>query len=284
MQQTVWVVGDWQREEFADAIDWLEGAARCHFYSHMDSASPRENDCPTAILFVQSRPAQISRGDIERFSAAEPLARLVALVGAWCEGEERSGRPWPGVMRVPVAAWQGRLSRELGLERDDERTARLPRTATAAERIEVGLRAGMFPSRAWERFEQGSGRVQPGVAAVYAGSKSRFDAISDMLRLIGLDAIWCDGRSPLAEMPNLTVIDGWEQASMIVPLPDQSEPPPRVLLLHFPRDEDYVRAKMQRIDAVVPLPLLLGNLANALDKITSCASGPRALTATPRHN
>ena len=29
-----------------------------------------------------------------------PLARLCVVAGSWCEGETRSGRPWPGVWRV----------------------------------------------------------------------------------------------------------------------------------------------------------------------------------------
>src|SRR4051794_21630350 len=117
-QQTVWVVGDWKRDAFAEAVAWMRSAARCVFFDSMEapfSPRPDENSGPGAIVIVESRPGQFSRREVERLHAAEPLARLVALLGTWCEGEERSGRPWPGVVRVPASSWRWRLPRELGL-------------------------------------------------------------------------------------------------------------------------------------------------------------------------
>jgi hypothetical protein len=273
-QQMVWVVGDWRREEFADAIGWLKRTARCHFFTQMDFASIRGDSGPVAILTVQSRPGQFSPRAVERLHAAAPLARLVALAGAWCEGEERSGRPSPGVVRVPIGSWQCRLGRELGLP-VNALAMRLPRTATASERVEAELRAGLFPSRVWQRNECDERGVQQRLAAVYTSSKSSFDAISDLLRQIGIEASWSEAKSEVPATVSLVLIDGWAQASALAPAAGDKSIA-RMLLLHFPREEDIERAKMHGIDAVLPLPLSLTDLATLVTRIRSSAAEPLA--------
>src|SRR4029078_6576733 len=99
---------------------------------------------------------------------AAPLARLVALVGPWCEGEMRSGRAWPGVVCVPWRGWQRRLPQVLGLDRsDEERAERLPRTATETERIERSI----VTVAANRRFR--------GMALVRTNSRLTFESIAD---------------------------------------------------------------------------------------------------------
>src|SRR2546427_7236671 len=106
-EQTVWNVGGWQHAEFSEAVAWLKSRAACLLFDDAGTADSNLRtveaaNAPIAMVLVQSRPGQISRGSVERLHAAAPLARLVALVGTWCDGELRSGRPWPGVVRVPI--------------------------------------------------------------------------------------------------------------------------------------------------------------------------------------
>src|SRR5690349_6619470 len=109
-QVIVWVVGDWTNAEFGEAVQWLKaqcfkGQARCTWFDDVEAAVSgtglEGEQAPAAILLVQSWPGQIGRDNVERLHAAAPLARLVALVGAWCEGELRNGQAWRGVVRIP---------------------------------------------------------------------------------------------------------------------------------------------------------------------------------------
>src|SRR5262245_23662353 len=145
-QRTIWFGGDWRHADFAAALAWLrertvllplplgEGVSAI---GAAQLTNPHPNPLPRgegtgpphAILFFQSRPGQISCREVECQHARAPLARLVALVGPWCEGEQRSGRPWPGVVRVPWRTWALALPRALGLDAAAQ-SLRLPRTAT----------------------------------------------------------------------------------------------------------------------------------------------------------
>src|SRR4051812_13125153 len=119
-EKTIAIVGDWRHADFADALLWLNARAACACYHDVSAAaeelgSPARRRDPASILFMQSRPGQISAREVECLHAIAPLAGLAALVGPWCEGELRSGRPWPGVVRIPWKAWTYRLAQELRL-------------------------------------------------------------------------------------------------------------------------------------------------------------------------
>ena len=58
-------------------------------------------------------PGQFSCEAIDRIRTRAPLARLVGLLGSWCEGEVRSGQPWPGTIRIYAHQWPGRAEQEL---------------------------------------------------------------------------------------------------------------------------------------------------------------------------
>src|SRR5262245_51191431 len=79
------------------ALDWL-------------STQPRE---PELIVLTQSRPGEVSCEAVDRLRSAAPLSRLVGLLGSWCEGEVRSGHPWPAVERVYWHQWPAWLVREM---------------------------------------------------------------------------------------------------------------------------------------------------------------------------
>jgi hypothetical protein len=270
-QQTVWVVGDWQQAEFAEAMAWLTTAARCTWCDARgsevfgrrkaveDYVPPKTLDSCSAILLVQSRPGQISRGDVERMHVAAPLARLVALVGEWCDGELRSGRPWPGVVRVPVNSWRCRLEQELGLSGGAAGLqAPLPRTATPTERLESTLAL----------LKPGSDRAI--TAAVFSGRRANYEAIADLLQQLAINSIWSNEATASVATADLLIFDGWEEVSISGRLPAAL---PRLLLLHFSRREDHERAAREGFTAVLAIPVLITDLAQALRKAILNAAG-----------
>jgi hypothetical protein len=183
--QTVWMVGDWRNGDFGEAVAWLNAAARCRSFDNAAAAlsgrrSNEAEDDPAAILLVESRSGMISKREVERLHAMAPLARLVALVGPWCEGEMRSGRPWTGVVRIPWRAWRARLVSALGLAHACDWEGPPPRTATGAEQIESSA----------TKF-RGSNRTG-GAVAVRTSCRATFEALADALKQLGMSGVWDD--------------------------------------------------------------------------------------------
>ena len=235
---TIWLAGDWQHADFAAAIRWLgERACLLRLSLGEGTASPH------AILVCQSRPGQTSQSAVEQWHSRAPLARLVALLGSWCEGESRSGRPWPGVMRVPWRTWPVRLPLALDLE---SRSMRLPRTLTDVERLQresAALRTQKNRAAKW-------------TAIIRTESRAMYDGISDALAALGMGSVWSAAAEALPAGCELEIIDGWKNVV-------DSPGPRRILLLHFPRPEDWTRAAAAGLAAVLPLPLHLAELAEA---------------------
>jgi hypothetical protein len=84
----VWLVGDVEHPDFTDAVALLHDTA---------NVGPQ---LPEVIVVAQSRPGAFPPQAIERLRRSAPLAGVIALVGSWCEGETRSGRPAAGVSRL----------------------------------------------------------------------------------------------------------------------------------------------------------------------------------------
>jgi hypothetical protein len=85
------LIGDIDHRDFRDAMATVRAHAR---------AATATIEAPELILVAQSRPGTIGGERIERLRRERPLAGIVALLGSWCEGETRTGRPWPGVERL----------------------------------------------------------------------------------------------------------------------------------------------------------------------------------------
>jgi hypothetical protein len=99
------IVGEVDHTDFAEALELLRAGAQV--VTTPDSR-------PELIVVMQSRPGLICDATIESLRRGAPLAGIVALLGTWCEGETRTGRPWPGVQRLYwyefPAWWQRQLA------------------------------------------------------------------------------------------------------------------------------------------------------------------------------
>jgi|SRR5688572_15927611 len=105
MRPTVQLVGQVEHSDFADALRLLREQANV-----VDAAAITS---PELVVIAQCRPGAIANNVIEQLRRRAPLAGIVALLGSWCEGESRTGRPWPGVPRLywyEFPAWWRRQS------------------------------------------------------------------------------------------------------------------------------------------------------------------------------
>ncbi len=127
-------VGNHRHRLYRPAIEWLSER-----YELVCVDTPRaacgacQRQPPELIVVGQVRPGQISSAEVEQIHREAPLARLVALLGEWCEGETRTGAPWPGVPRVYWHQSLGRLVSDAALRPGAQ--SPLPRTSTESERL-----------------------------------------------------------------------------------------------------------------------------------------------------
>lgn len=84
------LVGALDHPDFRDSVAMLRETAR---------SATDGNAAPEVVIVAQARPGQIGYAEIESLQRQWPLAAVVAILGSWCEGETRTGKPWPGVKR-----------------------------------------------------------------------------------------------------------------------------------------------------------------------------------------
>lgn len=137
------------------------------------------------VVIAQSLPGQFSLEQVERVQISHPFAPVVALLGSWCEGDVRTGIPWPGVQRIYWHQWEGRL--ESFLERLGQHGItgwHLPPTATVADQI---LRAD--PPHAVLR----TNRRCVGVSATNA---VQFEMLREGIESLGWSCRWIETTPP----------------------------------------------------------------------------------------
>jgi hypothetical protein len=249
---SIWLAGETKYADFASAIAWLESAACC------EVAAPSEprfqtTGFPAAIVVFQSRPGMLTQNDIEALHRRAPLARLVSIVGPWCDGELRSGRPWQGVTRIHWHEWRLRLPRELGLVAPAAATNRLqPRTLTEVDRL-LCTKSSLGPRPPVR-----------GSVAIYTLRRELFLALADACSIAGLELVWQQpGESP-ANHSAMRLFDGWEMHANCGP---EDEMSPAVLLLDWPRPDDLARAEQQGIRHVLAQPLIIADLLATFDEL-----------------
>ncbi|MHB8897604.1 MAG: hypothetical protein ACYC6Y_02535 [Thermoguttaceae bacterium] len=134
-------VGRANRLEFREVLPALERWGRVIAAAGVGEALSRlacEGSIPDVIVVAQSYPGEFADSQIDGLRRVAPLARFVAVLGSWCEGEMRSGSPWSGAVRVFWHQWLPHCHRELErLLAGRESLWSLPPTAGEEERCLV---------------------------------------------------------------------------------------------------------------------------------------------------
>jgi CheY-like chemotaxis protein len=261
---TILVVGNTQRAEFRDAWESLQRAGRLVVAANIDAAEALLADgsvVPDLIVVVQAYPGEFSAEGLDRLRRRAPLARVLGLLGSWCEGEVRTGAPWPAAIRVYWHQWPPRAAQELGQLGDGLGASwALPLTASEEERF-LALAAQPLEPR-------------EGLIAIVAPQFDMADWLSTACRHQGYSPYWL---RPPYEVPvepfaaaifDMTECQG-EELSLLQDLAPRLRPAPVVALLDFPRIEDHNRALAAGAAAVLSKPLLVEDLFWQLDEVTS---------------
>jgi hypothetical protein len=257
----VLVVGETQRPEFREARASLASGCRVREAADVESAVAVLSGAefvPEVIVVAQAYPGQFSPAQIDRLRRLAPLARVLGLLGSWCEGEMRSGRPWPGAIRVYWHQWLPRWHQELARLRSGRCPAwGLPITATEEERLLAS--ADQPPARC------------EGLIAIHARRFEVEDWLSAACRSRGYRTEWLQPHRPLrAEGAVGAIFDGTDLAGeelgqlarLVAALPGV----PILVVMDFTRIEDHQRARSLGATAVLSKPLLLDDLFWQLDQ------------------
>jgi len=237
---------------------------------------------PDAIVVAQAYPGEFSRRAIERLRRQAPLARVIGLMGTWCEGEMRSGSPWPAEARLYWHQWPTRGPRELArLASGKSSTWALPPTAADEERVLAELAEGI---------PRGHG----GPVVVRSTSYEMAEWLAAVCRAAGYLSVKfgernenhqanCGGEGARDAVFNplysfappcvAAIFDGsafGELERGVAAL----RPAPVVALLSFPRIEDRERAIALGAAAVVSKPTTVNDLAGTLGEVLEEASSP----------
>lgn len=260
----VLLTGDFQHPEFSAVRAWLREhvAVEAAQEAVLSLAAPVR--AYEMIALCQSRPGQFTQAQVESLHKSAPLAGLIAILGSWCEGELRSGRPWHGVERVYWYDAIGRLSASIG-------RAAGYRTQTPAERIERQIKCLSTAARQT-------------LAVVVARERSEYEALADLCRTWGATPHW--QRTPLPTRnvePALVLLASHDLSDLASPetiaVLRQAWPAARlVTLLNFPRRDEIAALRAAGCDVVLGKPLLFSDLLCCLNEPVSVSS-TRALPA-----
>ncbi|MBN2023895.1 MAG: hypothetical protein JW809_14020 [Pirellulales bacterium] len=216
------------------------------------------------VVLAQRYPGEFSHELVDRLRRAVPLAPVVGLLGSWCEGEARSGRPWPGVARVYWRQWPASCRRELArLSAGQGSTWTLPATATDEERLLA---------------ERACVRRRAGLVPIVTASAAMHEWLAETLRRRGHATAWLRPGEPVrVEGAVAALLDAAEmdsqQTAIVRHLCQALAPAPVIALLDFPRVEDDARARTAGAAAVLSKPLAIEDLDDALEQVLDGREG-----------
>ena len=252
------------------------------------------DDSPDLMILLVAHPGEFSAAAVEEWRHRAPLARVVALLGAWCEGEARSGHPWPAIPRIYWHQWVNWFAREMSaLEAGICGTLSLPITATDEERL-------LHPVEIQEKLVRGTigvyvpgenggpGFRQPPTPRGKRDSRAaspRFSSddttvrrdmaamLVDVCRELGYEAVCFSGEpSSVDGIPLVAAIwdasllgrDCWDELRALT---DRWRGVPWIALCDFPRQEDRRRAIDRGARELLSKPLLIADLRATLGRL-----------------
>ena len=255
----VLIVGNWDREEFAELLlaipltsSWLQ-ASNC--VDAVELLAVRDF-APELILLADPLPGTHSLEAVEQLRLAAPLARLVVVAGTWCEGELRTGSPLNGVLRLywyELPGWWAAAMKTLSEGGCPPWSQPLDGPA-AGRNLEVDQVTGL------------------GVVAIDCKSISTFEALADALKFPAADCRWTR-RGAMAQLPASVAAGIWD-GGQLEPLEVErlrsfaQEIQQRggvvIALLDFPRREHVEIARDAGCQAVFGKPFIVSELVGQI--------------------
>jgi hypothetical protein len=270
---TILAVGPWHFSEFAhlrrelDPNNQWPTAPTLSAAIDQTAAAPAP---PEIILLAQPRPSVEDQPTIDRLLTLAPLTRIIAVPGAWCEGELRTGRPLHGAHRLywhELPAWWR------------ESQARLAAGRPPLWSAPPDSRPLLTSPPQGEDPLQRSGRP-PKHIAINTPHQAAYESLAAALTPNGWRPAWIPRHRPFppnaapfqAAIFDAAQLDPSELASLqSFATPIAPSHIPLIVLLDFPRPEHINAARAAGATAILGKPYQVSDLLRQLDA-WSCSS------------
>jgi len=258
---SILLVGSTDRSEFREARAVLDESARVVAAADVPSALvvlAEGRIVPELIVVAQAYPGQFSHAVVDRMRRLAPLARVLGLLGSWCEGETRTGQPWPAAVRIYWHQWEAYVRREIARASEGAAsTWSLPVTASEEERL-------LFA-------REPSGRRE-GLIAISTPEFEMQDWLRAACTRRGYSSVWLLPHAGAhVEGATAAIFDGddcrGDEAESLEHLAAALGPVPIIALMDFPRIDDRSRALAAGAKAVVSKPFLIEDLFWQIDRL-----------------
>lgn len=255
MRPVVQLVGEIHHLDFEEAVDLLRSQARITVAAEL----------PELIVVAQARPGVIGAGELNALRRAAPLAGIAALLGSWCEGETRTGRPWPGVPRLYWYEFPAWWRRQYTLRA----AGRCPDWARPD-----GTRLSLFGARS-TRSESFPTTDRREVVVIQTKVHETASVLADVFARAGYATV-CQRRGTTANSIQGAVAGIWEggqlderEASELRVLSRQlaADRAPVVAILDFPRRDVVEIARQLGVAEVLAKPWLNRELVDVVTRI-----------------
>ena len=251
------ISGDYWHEDFREPFSRLEVPATMVPTQQIQSVFGRQFHL---IVLAQSRRDQISQSTIDFLRSELFEVPIVLLLGSWCEGENRSGKPLQGVNQVLWHQWDSRFERfciqmKEGLKSDWHQ----PLTASVSDRVR-----DFAPDSAISEMLQGK------KVLISSEDNTTFESISDMLSIYQCAGFWAESRESGAADVDAICVDGngasEELIDRIVNLKAKFENVPVSVMLNFPRQQDLDSLMAVGVKEVVSKPYTHNEFLHSLTR------------------
>ena len=217
------------------------------------------------VVVAERWPGEHPHGQLDQVQRTAPLARLIAISGSWCEGQKRSGTPWPGMLHTGWHSWLPHWQEDfIRLAQNRLPSFGLPVAASDHERT-------MF-----RRFPP---RAEGKLIAIRSQREDMADMLASACRSQGYSAVWLDPRYPLRlEGPEAILWEGSpDQLDDLQNTHQRYQQAPLVALLDFPRIEDVERAVQLGAVEILAKPTHLEDL---FTRLADLLNGQQTLKTT----
>jgi len=265
----VWIVGDLEHPEFS----WgpLGDGTSCRHFDRraLPNAEQLARDAPPSlIVFWSERPGTTDAALIDAWGERFPLARRLQVIGAWNDGELRTGRPATSIERIRWLDW-----RQMSSERLDRIGVWRPTTWSPTERWldldATGLGTAMRAEKDDSSVDSLDTRCVVGIVASVRGA---YEPLAELVERAGGCPAWVRGatvsgagaeRIGSALMAQIIDRDGFEEEAEATGLPLPREL--TAVAIGFPR-RDEVRGWERRASLILTKPYDIRPLLDWLGK------------------